>query len=75
MMQQRIRPIETPFSAQLQKSFDVVMPPGIPPLNIFQTVANNERVLSRMVRGGPVGQGVRLHRTARAGHFAHLCTV
>ena len=57
MMQQRIEPIEAPFSEQLQTSFDLVMPPGMQPLNIFRTVANNERVLSRMVRGGLLDRG------------------
>lgn len=53
----RIQPIEPPFSAETQASFDVVMPAGMPPLNIFKTVGNNERVLSRMVRGGLLDRG------------------
>jgi alkylhydroperoxidase family enzyme len=54
---QRIEPLTAPFSAQLQESFDVVMPPGMPPLNIFRTVGHNQRVLSRMVRGGLLDRG------------------
>ncbi len=53
----RIHPIKAPFSAAAQESFDVVMPAGMPPLNIFKTVGNNERVLSRMVRGGLLDRG------------------
>ncbi len=53
----RIQPINPPFSAEVQESLDIVMPAGMPPLNIFKTVGNNERVLSRMVRGGLLDRG------------------
>ena len=53
----RITPLEPPYSEELQRSFDVVMPPGVPPLNIFRTVGRNPRVLSRMVRGGLLDRG------------------
>lgn len=57
MSSQRIAPAEPPYSDELQASFDVVMPPGTPPLNIFRTVGRNPRVLSRMVRGGLLDRG------------------
>ena len=57
MPNQRIKPIEPPYSDEVQASFDVVMPAGMPPLNIFRTVATNERVLSRMVNGGLLDRG------------------
>lgn len=57
MSQPRIKSIEPPYTVQIQESFNVVMPPGMPPLNIFRTVGNNERVLSRMVRGGLLDKG------------------
>lgn len=53
----RIQPINPPFSAEVQESLDIVMPAGMPPLNIFKTVGNNERVLSRMVSGGLLDRG------------------
>ena len=53
----RITPVEPPYCDELQNAFDVVMPPGVPPLNIFRTVARNPRVLSRMVRGGLLDKG------------------
>jgi len=53
----RIPPIELPYSEQIQRSFDTVMPTGMPPLNIFRTVANNPRVLQRMVNGGLLDKG------------------
>lgn len=57
MSQPRINAIEPPYTKQLQDSFDLAMPPGMPPLNIFKTVGNNERVLSRMVHGGLLDRG------------------
>ena len=57
MTQARIKAIEPPYTDQLQESFNIVMPQGMPPLNIFRTVGNNQRVLSRMVRGGLLDRG------------------
>ncbi|CAA0125096.1 Uncharacterised protein [Halioglobus japonicus] len=57
MRKQRIMTIEPPYPQSVQASFDTVMPQGIPPLNIFKTVANNKRVLSRMVNGGLLDKG------------------
>lgn len=57
MSSQRIQAIEPPYPEDLQASFDVVMPPGAPPLTLFRTVARNPRVLSRMVRGGLLDRG------------------
>lgn len=33
------------------------MPEGVPPLNIFRAVGNNQRVLERMVKGGLLDKG------------------
>ncbi len=57
MSSPRIAPLEPPYSDALQQAFDVVMPAGVPPLNIFRTVGHNPRVLSRMVRGGLLDRG------------------
>lgn len=57
MSNQRIPPLDPPFADELQESFDVVMPKGMPPLNIFRTMAHNPRVLSRIVRGGLLDRG------------------
>jgi alkylhydroperoxidase family enzyme len=57
MSQPRIKAIEPPYTDRLQESFNTVMPTGMPPLNIFRTVGNNQRVLSRMVRGGLLDRG------------------
>ncbi len=57
MSSPRVAPVQPPYTDDLQKSFDVVMPEGVPPLNIFRTVGRNPRVLSRMVRGGLLDRG------------------
>ena len=57
MQKQRVTSIEPPYSAAVQESFDIVMPPAMPVLNIFRAVGNNERVLSRMVKGGLLDKG------------------
>jgi len=53
----RIPAITPPYADNIQGSFDTVMPEGMPPLNIFRTVANNPRVLQRMVNGGLLDRG------------------
>ncbi len=52
----RIPLIEPPYPESMQQDFDRVMR-GLPPLNIFRTVAHNPRVLSRMVAGGLLDKG------------------
>jgi len=53
----RIRPLDGPYSPELERDFNTIMPPGMPPLSIFRTVAHNPRVLSRMVNGGLLDKG------------------
>jgi alkylhydroperoxidase family enzyme len=57
METQRIKALNPPYDEEIQKDFDTIMPPGIPPLNIFRTIANNPRVLHRMVIGGLLDKG------------------
>jgi len=56
-MSTRIPPLEAPFTEDVEADFNIVMPPGMPPLSIFKTVAHNPRVLHRMVRGGLLDKG------------------
>jgi alkylhydroperoxidase family enzyme len=53
---QRIPLVDPPYPESMQQDFDRVMR-GLPPLNIFRTVAQNPRVLSRMVAGGLLDRG------------------
>jgi len=56
-MNARIAPLKLPFSAEVEADFNTIMPPGMPPLSIFKTVAHNPRVLHRMVMGGLLDKG------------------
>ncbi len=57
MEEQRIKATEAPYPDDVQKDFDTIMPPGMPPLNLFRTVAKNPRVLHRMITGGLLDRG------------------
>lgn len=52
----RIAPVDPPFAPDLQAEFDKLMR-GAPPLLLFRTVAQNPRVLSRMMAGGLLDRG------------------
>ena len=56
MATQRIAPLDPPYPADVQAAFDVVMR-GAPPLQLFRTVAQNPRVLQRMMAGGLLDRG------------------
>ncbi|MCG8611934.1 MAG: carboxymuconolactone decarboxylase family protein [Pseudomonadales bacterium] len=56
-MKPRIQPVEAPYSENVQKDFETIMPKGMPPLAIFRTVAHNPRVLHRMISGGLLDKG------------------
>lgn len=53
----RIAPLESPYSPEVAEDFTRLMPPGMPPLTLFRTVAHNPRVLRRMRRGGLLDKG------------------
>ena len=57
MMTSRIKAVAAPYSEDVQKSLDTIMPTGMSPLNIFSSVANNPRILQRMVAGGLLDKG------------------
>lgn len=57
MMNPRVKAVTAPYSADVQEAFNTIMPPGMPPLNIFTSVANNPRILQRMVAGGLLDKG------------------
>ncbi len=52
----RIKPIDPPYTAEVQGDFDKIMR-GQPPLLLFRTVAKNPRVLQRMMAGGLLDRG------------------
>lgn len=53
----RIAPLEPPFSPDIQKAFDAIMPPGVPPLVLFTTLARNPRVYEKFRAGSLLDKG------------------
>lgn len=53
----RIAPLEAPFSPDVQKTFDAIMPPGVPPLVLFTTLARNPRVYAKFRAGSLLDKG------------------
>lgn len=56
-MTARVTAVTAPYSDEVQQAFDTIMPTGMEPLNIFTSVANNPRILKRMVAGGLLDKG------------------
>lgn len=68
--------VAPPYAPEIAEHLEKLMPPGVPPLALFRTVAHNPRVLGRMRRGGLLDPGsitvrqreiVILRTTARCG--------
>lgn len=56
-MSPRIAPAEAPFAPDIQAAFDAIMPPGVPPLALFTTLARAPRVYERFRNGGLLDKG------------------
>jgi alkylhydroperoxidase family enzyme len=56
-MSARVTPLEPPYPAPVQAALDRIMPPGVPPLALFRTLARNERVFLRLMAGGLLDRG------------------
>lgn len=53
----RIAPLEPPYAAEVQETFDRVMPPGAPPLVLFRTLARHERAWRKFRAGSLLDRG------------------
>jgi alkylhydroperoxidase family enzyme len=53
----RIAPLEPPYPAEVAEELTKLMPPGVPPIALFRTIAHNPRVLQRVRRGGFLDRG------------------
>jgi alkylhydroperoxidase family enzyme len=53
----RVEPMAPPFPAELQAVFDRIMPPGVPPLALFTTLARVPRVYDRFRAGSLLDRG------------------
>jgi alkylhydroperoxidase family enzyme len=61
-MSQRIAAAAPPYSAKVQQALDRTMPPGVPPLVLFTTLARDERLFGKFFAGGLLDKG---HLTLR----------
>ncbi len=57
MTEPRIAPLDPPYDDATQKLFDVVMPDGMEPLQLFRTLATNPRIFPRFMRAGVLDRG------------------
>lgn len=53
----RIDPVTPPYPPELQAVFDKIMPPGVPPLSLFTTLARVPRVYERFRAGSLLDRG------------------
>ncbi len=53
----RITPLEPPYPTAIAEALAKIMPPGVPPLALFRTLAVNERVFLRVMAGGLLDRG------------------
>ena len=53
----RIVPLEAPYAPELQADFDRIMPPGVPPLTLFRTLATHERAWTKFRAGSLLDRG------------------
>jgi alkylhydroperoxidase family enzyme len=61
-MSARIAPLDPPYASDLQAFLDRIMPPGVPPLVLFTTLARDARLFERFRGGGLLDKG---HLTLR----------
>jgi len=53
----RISPALPPYSEAVQAQFDRLMPPGVPPLALFSTLARDERLFRKFMSAGLLDRG------------------
>lgn len=53
----RIVPHDPPYAADIQASFDAIMPPGAPPLVLFRALATSERAWRKFRAGSLLDRG------------------
>ena len=53
----RVEPVAEPYAPELQAVFDRIMPPGVPPLKLFTTLARVPRIYDRFRAGSLLDRG------------------
>jgi 4-carboxymuconolactone decarboxylase len=50
--QPRIEPLDPPYDGEIAGVLEKMMPPGVPPLKLFRTIARNKEVLNNFAANG-----------------------
>ena len=53
----RVEAVQPPYAPDLQKVLDAIMPPGVPPLMLFRTLARVPRIWDRFRAGSLLDRG------------------
>jgi alkylhydroperoxidase family enzyme len=53
----RIKPAEPPYEPAIAAELERIMPPGVPPLMLFRTMAKSPRIFAKMFAGGLLDKG------------------
>ena len=53
----RITPAEPPYEPAIAAELERIMPPGVPPLMLFRTMAQSPRIFAKMFAGGLLDKG------------------
>jgi alkylhydroperoxidase family enzyme len=53
----RIAPAEPPYEPQIAAELERIMPPGVPPLVLFRTMARSPRIFAKLFAGGLLDKG------------------
>jgi alkylhydroperoxidase family enzyme len=56
-MESRITPAEAPYQPDIEERLAHLMPPGVPPLLLFRTLARDKRLFARFMSGGLLDKG------------------
>lgn len=56
-MSTRIPPASPPWTPEVSEDLAKLMPPGVPPIGLFRTLAKNPRILRRLRKGGLLDPG------------------
>jgi alkylhydroperoxidase family enzyme len=53
----RITPAEPPYEPAIAAELERIMPPGVPPLMLFRTLARSPRIFAKLFAGGLLDKG------------------
>jgi alkylhydroperoxidase family enzyme len=53
----RIAPAEPPYEPEIAAALERIMPPGVPPLVLFRTMARSPRIFAKLFAGGLLDKG------------------